>query len=61
RRIPFVKISVPDGSCRAVPGADALLFCLSSPYNIASSRFVSSLTGQFTGPFFFSADYLLMS
>ncbi|MGN1756146.1 hypothetical protein ACKEXU_18230, partial [Yersinia enterocolitica] len=39
----FVKISVPDGSCRAIRGADALLFYLSSPYNIESSRFVSSL------------------
>ncbi|EKN4919454.1 hypothetical protein DVQ41_17370 [Yersinia enterocolitica] len=28
----------------AILGADALLFYLSSPYNIESSRFVSSLT-----------------
>ncbi|EPM9352722.1 hypothetical protein ACTT21_001447, partial [Yersinia enterocolitica] len=34
---------VPDGSSRAISGADALLFYLSSPYNIESSRFVSSL------------------
>ncbi|EKN6302277.1 hypothetical protein DVO94_21460, partial [Yersinia enterocolitica] len=32
------------GSRRAILGADALLFYPSSPYNIASSRFVSSLT-----------------
>ncbi|MBO1563872.1 hypothetical protein GBM01_21840, partial [Yersinia pseudotuberculosis] len=31
------------GSSRAILGADALLLCLSSPFKIASSGFVSSL------------------
>ncbi|MGN1582282.1 hypothetical protein ACKEWD_17280, partial [Yersinia enterocolitica] len=34
---------IPGGSTRAIPGADALLFYLSSPCKIESSRFVSSL------------------
>ncbi|MBO1564062.1 hypothetical protein GBM01_22910, partial [Yersinia pseudotuberculosis] len=32
------------GSSRAILGADALLLCLSSPFKIASSGFVSSLS-----------------
>ncbi|WP_216597182.1 hypothetical protein, partial [Yersinia enterocolitica] len=35
----------PDGSTRAIRGADALLFYLSSPCNIESLEFVSSLKG----------------
>ncbi|CQJ18299.1 Uncharacterised protein [Yersinia enterocolitica] len=46
-------IIVPDGSSRAIripwgfeprrPGADALLFCLSSPLQIEASGYVSSM------------------
>ncbi|EKN6030898.1 hypothetical protein DVQ30_05320, partial [Yersinia enterocolitica] len=34
----------PGGSSRAIPGADALLFYLSSPCKIEPLKFVSSLT-----------------
>ncbi|CNL41684.1 Uncharacterised protein [Yersinia pseudotuberculosis] len=41
------------GSSRAILGADALLLCLSSPFKIASSGFVSSL------PLFYLYNWLL--
>ncbi|RYC26879.1 hypothetical protein EU971_07245, partial [Yersinia pseudotuberculosis] len=43
------------------PGADALLFCLSSPFKSESSGFVSSLTPgihRIPGVFFISNDFL---
>ncbi|KAA5777073.1 hypothetical protein F1528_17715, partial [Yersinia pestis] len=39
RRRKYIHV----GSSRAILGADALLLCLSSPFKIASSGFVSSL------------------
>ncbi|MGN1590735.1 hypothetical protein ACKEWY_19255, partial [Yersinia enterocolitica] len=38
---------VPDGSSRAIYGADALLFYLSSPCKLELSKFVSSLKLMF--------------
>ncbi|WP_311764781.1 hypothetical protein [Yersinia pestis] len=42
------------GSSRAILGADALLLCLSSPFKIASSGFVSSLKDGLGHPFMVS-------
>ncbi|WP_342229537.1 hypothetical protein, partial [Yersinia enterocolitica] len=39
----FVKTSILVGSSRAIPGADALLFYLSSPPELLSLRFVCNL------------------
>ncbi|WP_217450940.1 hypothetical protein, partial [Yersinia thracica] len=41
------------GSSRAIPGADALLFCPSSPPEIESLEFVSSLKPRYGGFFCF--------